>query len=180
MKRSRRGLTFIEVVLAAGLLGAISASILAAFTAVQRQSFLDQERLNAVELAHRLILTYIKLGPSYMPHTGEDQRQGKGLYRYSIGTAVLVEEKDSPEGVTVRRAEPVGRVTQNEALAAGLVYITVKVYPSPNQGVGLNPDVALATIARVYDPYDIHDASALLEQVKILMNGAELPGVGRR
>jgi len=179
MRRSRKGLTFIEVILAAALLGGIGAAIVAAFTAVQRQAFLDQERLNAVELAHRLILTYIKLGPDYMPSTHEDQQSGRGFYRYSISEEVLIEEEGPTDDVTIRRPSPVGRVTQNEALAAGLVYVTVRVYPSPNQNVEMNPDVPLASVARVFDPYDISDAGTLLQHVKRLMGRNPLEGVTR-
>lgn len=170
--RARRGMTFIEVVLASAILGAIAVTVITSITLAQKRSVLDQERLNAAEYAHRVLLTYIHVGPNELPPENAPQAQGAGWYTYHLSEQILEEEVDEAEDISIRTPKGYGVVTANDRLSSGIVYLTVKVYPAPNQeGLQLNPEVPLATISRIYDPFDVNDPDTLMDIVNILLNG---------
>ncbi|MCB9838619.1 MAG: hypothetical protein H6813_04705 [Phycisphaeraceae bacterium] len=168
----RRGMTFIEVLLASAILASIAITIIASITLAQKRSVLDQERINAAELAHRYLLTYIHVGPNALPPQSEPKPQGAGWYTYSLSEQILEEEVDESEDVSIRTPKPYGVVSANDRLSSGIVYLTVSVFPAPNQeGLQLNPEVPLATISRIYDPFDVNDPDTLMDIVQKLLEG---------
>jgi len=172
MTRARRGMTFIEVILATAILGAIAVTVIASITLAQKKSVLDQERLNAAEYGHRLLLTYIHVGPSKLPPPNAPRAQGAGWYTYALSKQILEEDLDEDEKLSIRTAKPYGVVSANDRLSSGIVYLTVKVFPAPNQeGLQLNPDVPLATISRIYDPFDVTDDETIMDIVNELLHG---------
>lgn len=167
-------MTFIEVILATAILGSIAVTVIASITLAQKKSALDQERLNATELAHRLLLTYIHVGPNALPPQNEPQAQGAGWYTYALSEQILEEDVDEREDISTRIPKPYGIVSANDRLSSGIVYLTVKVFPAPNQeGLQLNPDYPLATLSRIYDPFDVNDPDTLMDIVRELLNGAD-------
>jgi len=176
MRAQRRGMTFIEVVLASAILASIAVTVITSITLAQKKSVLDQERLNAAELAHRHLLTYIHVGPNALPPESEPKAQGAGWYTFSLSEQILEEEVDESEDISVRTPKPYTNVTANERLSSGIVYLTISVYPAPNQeGLLLNPEVPLATISRIYDPFDVNDPDTLMDIVNILLSGGRTP-----
>jgi len=174
MKRSRRGMTFIEVILATAILGSIAVTVIASITLAQKKSALDQERLNATELAHRLLLTYIHVGPNALPPQDAPQAQGAGWYTYTIYEEILEEDVNEREDISIRIPKAYGVVTANDRLSSGIVYLTVRVFPAPNQeGLQLNPDFPLSTLSRIYDPFDVNDPDTLMDVVRKLLEGAD-------
>jgi len=175
--RARRGLTFIEVILASAILGAIAVTVVSTITLAQKKSVLDQERLNAAELAHRHLLTYIHVGPDEMHPPNVPLAQGAGWYTYALSEEILEEEVDESQDVSIRTPKAYGVVTANDRLSAGMVYLTVKVYPAPDQeGLQLNPDVPLATVSRIYDPFDptrVDDETLMGIVQRLLRGGGE-------
>lgn len=171
MNAPRRGMTFIEVILATAILGSIAVTVVASITLAQKKSALDQERLNAAELAHRYLITYIHAGPGELPPQNEPRAQGAGWYTYALSEEILEEEVDEREGVSIRTPKAYVVVTANERLSSGMVYLTIQVFPAPNQeGLQLNPDVPLATLSRIYDPFDVNDPDTLMDIVRKLLN----------
>jgi hypothetical protein len=164
-------MTFIEVILATAILGAIAVTVVSSITLAQKKSVLDQERLNAAELAHRYLISYIHAGPESLPPQNEPRAQGAGWYTYSLAESVLEEEMDERERVSIRTAKSYGVVSANDRLSSGMVYLTIKVFPAPDQeGLQLNPEVELATISRIYDPFDVNDPDTLMDIVNRLLN----------
>lgn len=172
MNTPRRGMTFLEVILASAILGAIAVTVITTITLAQKKSVLDQERLNAAELGHRYLLTYIHVGPNALPAQSAPQAQGAGWYTYALSEQILEEEVDEHEDISVRNPKPYGIVTANDRLSSGIVYLTVQVFPAPNQeGLQLDPKVPLATLSRIYDPFDVNDPDTLMDIVRILLSG---------
>ncbi len=172
MHAARRGMTFIEVILASAILGSIAVTVVSSITLAQKKSVLDQERINAAEYAHRLLLTYIHVGPKELPLQNDPQAQGSGWYTYALSESILEEEDNEREGISVRTAKGYGTVSANDRLSSGIVYLTVKVFPAPNQeGLQLNPDVPLAALSRIYDPFDVNDPDTLMNIVQQLLDG---------
>lgn len=171
MTATRRGMTFVEVILATAILGSIAVTVIASITLAQKKSILDQERLNAAEYAHRLLLTYIHVGPDSLPLQNDPQAQGASWYTYELSEAILEEEVDERENISIRTAKSYGVVSANDRLSSGIVYLTIRVFPAPNQeGLQLNPEIALASISRIYDPFDVNDADTLMDIVNRLLN----------
>lgn len=167
-------MTFIEVILATAILGSIAVTVIASITLAQKKSALDTERLNAAEYAHRLLLTYIHVGPESLPLQNEPFAQGAGWYTYALSEQILEEDIDDHENISTRTAKPYGVVTANDRLSSGIVYLTVKVFPAPNQdGLQFNPDVPLATVSRIYDPFDVNDSDTLMDIVRRLLDGGD-------
>lgn len=169
---ARRGFSLLEAVLAMVLLGAAVSAVVGAMSAVQRMSHNDQERLNASEVAHQLILQYLH-DPKQMPDPDLPIEQGKGRYRYLLSEEVLVQEQESGR-VQTRRARSLSSLSTNERLGAGLVMITVKVYP--HNGRPLSSLTELVTLNRIFDPYASTDDQTLLKHVeKLLGRDLNLP-----
>lgn len=167
----RRGMTFIEVALAVALLSGIAGVIATAYDGINRLGALEQQKLYAVEVAHRLILNYL-LDPKSLPDEGERIPYSSDFfYRHELSVDILIEEKNGSDD-TVTRRRPVAQrsVDKDARFTAGLKMVTVRVYPWPGAGVG-NPDEPLAELHRVFSPIDpSKDQDILLRQIEDLMN----------
>jgi Tfp pilus assembly protein PilV len=169
---ARRGFSLLEAVLAMVLLGAAVSAVVGAMSSVQRMTHNDQERLNASEVAHQLILQYLH-DPKQMPDPDLPIEQGKGRYRYLLSEEVLVQEQEAGR-VQTRRARSLSSLSTNERLGAGLVMITVKVYPHNDRPLSSLPE--LVALNRIFDPYASTDDQTLLKHVeKLLGRDLNLP-----
>jgi type II secretory pathway pseudopilin PulG len=167
-----RGFSLLEAVLAMVLLGVAVSTVVGSMSAVQRMTHHDQERLNAAEVAHQLILQYLH-DPKQMPDDDLPIEQGKGRYRYLLSEEILVQEQEA-DRVQTRRARSMSSLSTNERLGAGLVLITVKVFPDTDAPLSRTSE--LITLNRIFDPYASTDDQTLLKHVeKLLGRDLNLP-----
>lgn len=169
----RRGFTLLEVVLAVLILGGSAAIIAGGVGAIERSSVRDKVRLEAAEVAHRIILNYLK-DPGTLPDNSLPIEQGSGLYRYLLSEEMLVEE-GVVDGVSVRVPKPTDQISENERLGSQLVVITVKVYEhNDGRAIGGEP---LAVIRRIFSPlhYRSDDTDVLFNHIKRMMPNIAIP-----
>ncbi|HYE63632.1 MAG TPA: type II secretion system protein [Phycisphaerales bacterium] len=142
----RRGLTFIETVCAVALLGIVAATVYATFGTIMGTQDRQQHRLNAMEVANRLILQYLDDART-MPQAGLPVEYGKYRYRWEL-TEVPVRLVPSRQDIADERASaaPIS-VDRMQALA-------VKVWLSEESGGSLQYDTAVPAVAltRLMDP----------------------------
>lgn len=170
----RRGVTFLEVVLAAALFSGLTTVLFTGYDALRRWSLVDRERLNATEVAHRLLLIYAHDGPGKMPTQDQYITQGSGRYRFLLSEELLVERDSDRENVTVRNAEPVRSLSPNQRIGAGLFRITIKVYPDESTAI-TDPGRPLAELSRVFDPFDPgSDDDTMIEHVMYLLQDQDI------
>lgn len=183
-------MTFIEVALSVALLAGLAGVIATSYDSMQRLGTLQQHKLYATEVAHRLILNYL-LDPSSLPEPGERiPYSSEFFYRHELDEEMLVPGRDSPPGVTRRRPVPQRALETDALFNAGLKMVTVRVYPLPvaegGSGVG-DPLAPLAEVRRIYNPVDGEtDSDIILRQVESLLGrsialpeGADPREVGR-
>lgn len=151
---SRRGLTFLEAVLAMTLLAFVAATVAGAFGAMQRGARIEQEKLNAVEVAHRVLVGYMN-DPETVPAPDEFVEQGQGRYRVLFSEQMLVEDEGSDERYSLRRPVPLKQATMNERLGAGLILLTVRVFPYDDAGP-VPRDTQLVELSRIYNPFSLN------------------------
>lgn len=166
---TRRGVTFLEVALAIALLAGLAASVTAAFAGLRRSALFEQEKLNAMEVAHRVIVGYMN-DPATVPKPDEYVEQGAGRYRVLFAESMLVEERgSSDETFSLRKPVPIKSATDNERLGAGLIMVTVRVFPYDESGP-LPRDTMLAELSRLYDPYasDQHEDVFMRHVMRLL------------
>jgi len=165
-------MTLLEALLALVILGAATTVAVGGMGAIQGLHAVEQDRLNAMEVAHRLLLNHM-IDPDSLPSPDRPIAQGSGVYRYEMTEAVVESGPESGDRST-RRARPMSETTGNQRLEAGLVLITMKVY----RDAGGVPDVRrgpLAELSRIYDPFDTDEETIMFNQLESLM-GIRAPG----
>ncbi len=161
-----RGMTLLEALLAVVILGAATTIAVGGMGAIQRLQEVEQHRLNATEVAHRLLLNHM-IDPSSLPSVERPIAQGAGVYRYEIEESI-VESEERGDRRSRRRARPMSEATGNQRLQAGLVQVTISVY----RDAGGRPDLArgaLAELSRIYDPFDTDEETIMFNQLESLM-----------
>jgi len=165
-RRQRRGLSLLEALLALVVLGAATTIGVGGMGAIQQMNRAQQDRLNGMEVAHRLLLNHM-IDPDSLPDTERPIAQGDGVYRYELDENVL--EAEDRGSRTRRRSRPMREMTGNQRLQAGLVMATVRVYLDNGYG---GPDLArgpVAELSRIYDPFDTDEETIMFNQLEALM-----------
>lgn len=147
--RASAGVTFLEVVFAAAMLGAAAAAITSAFSTITRFTAREDVRLSANEVAHRLILQFLD-DPSTLHPDTDVFPMGKSRFRYLVNKQVLVpEEFGVAEDVTKTGARAAVSTTFADKLKARLLMVTVEVYEDRGARPTGEP---MASISRIYNP----------------------------
>jgi hypothetical protein len=158
MSRTRTnqpGLTILEVVIAVAMLAGMASVILGAVSLMENSIVRDRHRLNAMEVAHRVVVQLID------DHTWVDRQparrvqQGDYYYDFDYRVDVLYHEKGlDEEGKEIpsnRRATKLASESSvEERLKAQIHEITVTVYLERPDG-SRSPQ-AYATLHRLYNP----------------------------
>jgi len=150
---NRRGVTFLEVVLAVALLAMLFTTVVSAYGAIRAMGMRQQERLNATEVAHRIIMIYAYEGPDKVPSENEFVEYGTSLYRFRLSEDTLIEEPGGREGLSIRRAVPFSGLSANRRIEARLLQLTVDVFPEQRGYIPSNTE-PLASVSRVFNPLD--------------------------
>lgn len=149
------------------ILSAIVMTMLAGYSAIERMTLRDQDRLNASEVAHQLILNYL-YDPNSLPDDSLPIENGKGRYRYRLSEEVLVEQEKTGR-ITVRKPQSMATSTRDERLASALVMVTVNVYP--DLGADRVRGEPLLSLSRIFNPYSVieGDDDMLIKHVEKLL-----------
>ena len=170
MNAARRGMSLLEVVLSVGLLAGVVSTVVGGYGAIRTLTLREQDRLNATEVAHRLILQYVSEGPTTLPPDHLVLEQGKGRYRYRLREDSLVESTRQREGMSVREAKPMLTMGANQRFQSRFLQITVSVYRDDAGGLSGEP---IASLSRVFDPIDVSTQpdDLLLDHVLRMLQG---------
>lgn len=164
----RRGVTLIEVVFSSLLLALATGAITSTFSVVEHWSTLDQRRVTAHELAHRLILQYID-APNDMPDPSEPiggvVRNIEEPFYYLMEEAILTQAGGDGSGKDRREGVNTNNLSTTERLQSRLIQLTVEVYPDENGKRGRDP---LARLVRIYDPFGNpeEDPEAFMQHIR--------------
>lgn len=158
----RTGVTFLEVVFSSVILALAAAAITGAFSLIERLSMRDEARLDAYEVAHRLILQYMD-DPDSLPPTHLPIEIGNRRFHYAAGAEALLQEPGAAEaGVDRRESRNVAQLDSTEILRGRLLLITVRVdWERPD---GFRDTVAV--LSRVFDPFGDADSMQMLTHLR--------------
>lgn len=154
---SRRGFTFLEVVLAAALIALVASGIASVFGFVISTTVRERHRLAAYEVANRLVIAYLD-DPTKLPDPNKPLEYGPAeaplRWRWQL------------------RQEPVGIeeiVPAGESAAQGgvgldrFLRVVVRVWLSEESGGAASPDgsVPVAELSRLVDPVALRNPDAV-------------------
>ena len=164
MRTTARGITFLEVVLAVALLGLTTLSVVLATNYISAASIRNAHRLNASEIANRLLLQYFD-DPESLPSEAASVEYGReGVsyrYRWALGEESLSVELPTPIAPSTeedKREQQLARLGRSTADRFGRFRVVrVRVWLSEETGGSYSPETGVpqATLARMYDPADI-------------------------
>jgi type II secretory pathway pseudopilin PulG len=146
---ARTGLTLLEVVLAVFMLTLAAAAVLQALAAIDASQARQQKQLAGMELANRLILTYLD-SKKKMPSETVPLEYGPSLFYYE-----LYEDQV--------RLEPANR-DRRESASTGLDryrQVTVVVYATDNNPRRPARTAQVAELSRVFDPFAPRNPDAM-------------------
>ncbi len=161
--RQARGITFLETVLAVVLLGLTTMSVVLAVNYISAASIRNAHRMNAAEIANRLLLQFFD-DPATLPSDTQPIQYGKEgefRYRWTLGEEAVTVELPTP---VAPNAEDDRREQQLASLGRSSMdrftrfrVVRVKVWLGEETGGAFFPDAGVpqVTIARLYDPADI-------------------------
>ncbi len=143
---TRRGLTFIEVVCAVALLAIVAATVFGAFNSVMSAQQRQQHRLNAMEVANRLILQYLD-DRETMPREGLPVTYAGMFYRWDMKEVPVHLEPARPDVAEERSAAVPLSVDRMQAIA-------VRVWLGEDSGGSheYTAEVPAVALTRLMDP----------------------------
>lgn len=144
----RRGMTFLEIVVATAMMGVVSAAIFGVFGFLTNEQWREQRKLDATEVANRLVLQYLD-NPTGMP----DSRK---TLEYPLGSGNKYRWEYSEDQVRLDEVAPEQRDQQRQSPLSPdrFMQVTVRVWLSEDSGGARTPDVSTpaATLTRMLDP----------------------------
>jgi type II secretory pathway pseudopilin PulG len=143
----RRGVTFLEAILGVVLLGLVTASLASAVAFMSNAQTRLERRLNAAELANRLLLQRIDDDQS-LPSQSLPLEYGRDLYHWSM-TQERVRFKTRVAGTDTTQGVVGGGVSLDR-----VQLVTIRVWLAPESGGSRtwDPDVPGIVVTRLIDP----------------------------
>ena len=122
----------------------------------------DEARLDAYEVAHRLILQYMD-DPESLPPAHLPIEIGTRRFLYTVGTEALIQDQGpGQQGVDRREGRNVAQLDSTEILRGRVLLITVRVDWQRDNGLR-DP---VAELSRVFDPFGEEDAMQMLSHLR--------------
>jgi len=152
-------LTFLEVVCAVAILAMVTATVVGAMSFVVAMQQRQQKKLNAAEVANRLMLIYLD-DPTELDRMGPLVPYGGAKYRWSKAEG----------GVTFRPAKTAPAPGQpgggNNTTASGMerfVNVSISAWLSEESGGAFKPEpeTPASTLARLVDPVPMRNPDSL-------------------
>ncbi|MDF1808285.1 MAG: hypothetical protein P1U42_01165 [Phycisphaerales bacterium] len=154
--QSRRGLTFLEAILAVVLLSMVAISLSSAVSFMSQSQRRMAQRLGAAELANRLILQYIDERDS-LPDKALPIEYDIDLYRWTL------EEKPVKFEFDDKVVDEAGNNVGGGVSLDRIKLITIKVWLASDSGGSrsFTSNVPNATIRRLIDPLAFNNPDSL-------------------
>ncbi len=155
--RAHAGLTFLEVVISLAMLAGVTSVILGAVGFIENAAVRDRMRLDATEVAHRVVIQYID-DPSWLKNQPKRYIYNERPYVFKYEEQYLL---DGEEGVAAS-----AETTEDfdDIVASAMRVVTVTVWLEGEGGV-VEPE-PLAVLSRTYWlGRDERTMSALMEQL---------------
>ncbi len=164
-----RGLTFLEVVVSLALLATLASSILGAISFMETAGARARFRLDATEVAHRLITQYID-NQALMPPDNLPIQQGDHLYRWTLREEILARE-EGPGSLARRSGRIASQMTAMEQIPEMLNRLTLEVYlDDPDDP--LSHARPIARLNRIYSPITTGDPDEVRARILKLVGQA--------
>lgn len=145
-RRSHAGLTFLEVVVSLAILAGVSSIVLGTVGFLEQAAARDARRLDATEVAHRVIVQYID-DPSWLENQPKRYVYNERPYVFEYLEQYLI-DGDEPGGDLTAVAKAETTAEFNKIAASAMRVITVTVWlEGPD---GFVEDEPLSTLSRTY------------------------------
>lgn len=152
---SRRGLTFLEVVAAAAMLGMLAAVVFGGFSSMLSAQERQQRRLACMELANRLVLQFID-DPTAMPATSSPIMYAGTQYRWDMTREAIQFEHAMQEVAAERSASATLRLDRLQN-----VFVSVWLGEESGGSRAFDANVAHASLSRLVDPVGMRNPDSL-------------------
>ncbi|MEO1007292.1 MAG: type II secretion system protein [Planctomycetota bacterium] len=141
LRTSRRGITFLEVVLASALLGIVSMGIFSAMNYVVLQQRRAEQALGAAEVANRVVVMFLD-NPDDMPSNGQPIAYGRHLYHWDYAAApITLYDPQATDDIAPLRLDRLRELT-----------VTVWLHEDTGGARRPGPDAPTITVRRMLDP----------------------------
>lgn len=161
----------LEVVVATAMLATLASAVLGAMSFMESYNAHSSRRLNAMEVAHRLVTQYID-NQELMPPNHLPIQQGDRLYRWTLREEILVRD-EAQAGLR----KHVGKVASNmramDQIPEMLNRLTVTVYIQDPEDP-LASARPLAELVRIYSPIFSGDPDEALKRILRLVEQVQL------
>lgn len=158
---SRRALTFIEVMVATALLASLASIVIGTVTFMDSSVARQRYRLDAMEVAHRLVAQYLD-DDQLLPPQNLPIQQGNAFYRYVMKEEVVMQDDTDGTGLRKGRIKRQDEVSAQEALPQMLNRVTIAVYLDDPANPFVETREPLAVLSRMYNPVAGRDEDAML------------------
>lgn len=170
--QSRRGLTLLEVIAATALLAGLASIVLGAVSFMEASTARQRHKLQAMEVAHRIVAQYID-NPKLLPDESLPIQQGESFYHYRIQEDVLVQEQEAGSKIRRATAQRKSNLSVEEALPQMLNRIIISVYLDDPENPVIDPTKPAAELVRIFDPIQGRPEDIVLEDLLKLVERAQ-------
>jgi prepilin-type N-terminal cleavage/methylation domain-containing protein len=164
----RRGLTLLEVIAATMLLAGLASIVLGAVSFMEASNARERHRLQAMEVAHRIVAQYID-NPKLLPDETVPIQHGESFYLYTLQEDVLTQSQDAGSNIRKAIARKKQDLSVEEALPHMLNRITIRVYVDDPDAPVLDARRPAAELVRIFDPIMGRPQDVVLEELLKLM-----------
>jgi type II secretory pathway pseudopilin PulG len=173
LQASRPALTMIEVVMALATLVIASSMILASVSFMETTAARNTTRLEAMEVAHRVIMQYID-EPDDLKQFNQRYQYNRSFYRFEVREEILqIDESTDIPGLTRREGALAKDLNMEDTFKSLLYQVTVTVYrENPNYPDAI-PTTPHTQLVRLYNPISLfeRDEDRLLDWITQVLSG---------
>ncbi len=147
-------MTFVEVIVSIGLVAGMASVVLGAVGLMENAARRDRHRLEALEVAHRVILQMVD-DPAWLEGQVPRVEHSGSYYVFEVRRDIMVDEEDAlgvsgEENRSRMSSMSFDDASLNQVVASQVLQVTVRVFLERADGsVGERP---LAELTRVYNP----------------------------
>lgn len=166
--RRARGLTFIEVIVAAALLAGLASVVMGAVSFMETAAARERHRLNAMEVAHRIIAQYLD-NPDILPDSSLPIQQGDTLYKFTLREEVMVQDEGADQALRRRTGKLKSQLSPQDQLPALLNRLTVQVFLADAGSPVIDSTRPVIELVRMYNPM-VGDEDVILRNLLKLVD----------
>lgn len=147
----RRGLTIIEVLVSIAILGGVASLVFGVIGFLERSAVYDQQRLHAMEVAHRTVVQWID-DPAWIRNQPKRYEYMGRTYVFDVQELVLVNDEGAEGGgAATGAARSQADATIEDIVRSALRVLDVRVWLEDEEFEGLTTtDEPLVHMTRTY------------------------------